>query len=80
MVMLSRTCVPVLSLATICSTDWHDECQAGVIEDECVSGSGPVGAEDELVDAARAPQGFAGVALGAVRPIAAAVGNAGPRS
>ena len=23
-VMLSRMCVPVLSLATICSTDWHD--------------------------------------------------------
>ena len=61
-VMLSMTCVPVLSVATICSTDWHDGGQAVVIADECVSGSGPVGTDHELVDAAAVAFGFAGVA------------------
>ena len=78
-VMLSRTCVPVLSLATICSTDLHDEAgRQEVIEDECVSGSDPVGADDELVDAAGAGSGSP--VIRAVRRFAAAVGNGGPRS
>ena len=77
--MLSMTCVPVLSVATICSTDWHDEVQAAVVEDECASGSGPVGTEDELVDAADARAGAPALPRGS-RPICRRGRNAGPGS
>ena len=68
--MLSRTCVPVLSLATICSTDWHDGPRR-IVEDECMSGSVPVGTEDELVDAAGAGASAAAAPFGAAHRFAA---------
>ena len=47
-------------------------------EDECVSGSDPVGAEDELVDAAVEPGPPLSPAQ--LHRFAAAVGNSGPGS